>query len=51
VRTVFYEFTMGNMYEVLKSKGMFKYHMTLWEGVCSNRQSGVTWGEGGQIVI
>jgi len=26
--------------------GTFKYHMTLREEVCSNRQSAVIWGEG-----
>jgi len=27
-------------------RGTFKYHMTLREGVCSNRQSIVIWEEG-----
>jgi len=31
----------------VKGKGTFKYHMTLREGVCSNRQSTVIWEEGG----
>jgi len=26
---------------------MFKYHMTLREGVCSNRQNTVIWGKEG----
>jgi len=31
---------------VHRNIGKFKYHMTLREGVCSNRQSTVIWTEG-----
>jgi len=33
----------------VKGKGTFKYHITLREWVCSNRQSISSYGEGGGL--